>query len=178
MLCPKCGGKAKKYKHLKDGDCAYKQLKCLECGNLFHTVVDSFGEIECSKEEFLVRQNAKSREMYRKKCAQRYKGIRNIRGVKVDVGDKLKVSTKVLPIDDIDIELEDLPEYYDAEVISIRKNIRGWSFKFKVYTRWIRDAFDEDCGRYSESYMGYRRFSLPMYEIGKTAHLVEGVQQV
>lgn len=69
MNCSKCGGKAKKYKHLKDGACAYRQLKCTECGNLFHTVVNGSGEVECSKEEFLIRQNAKSREWYRRKTA-------------------------------------------------------------------------------------------------------------
>ena len=75
MNCPECGGKAKKYKHLKDGDCAYKQLKCLECGNLFHTVVDSIGEIECSKEEFLIRQNEQARRNYRRKCMRMYQGV-------------------------------------------------------------------------------------------------------
>ena len=69
MNCPECGGKTKKYKHLKDGACAYRQLKCTECGNLFHTVVDGSGEVGCSKEEFLKRQNAKFREWYRRKTA-------------------------------------------------------------------------------------------------------------
>lgn len=71
MNCPECGGKAKKYKHLKDGDCAYKQLKCVECGNLFHTVVNGC-EVECSKEEFLIRQNAQARRSYRERCIRRY----------------------------------------------------------------------------------------------------------
>ena len=67
MNCPKCGGKAKQQAHIKDGDCAYKQYRCFECGELFHTVV-TVSETECLKEEFLIRQREKDRRNYRKKC--------------------------------------------------------------------------------------------------------------
>ena len=74
MNCPKCGGNSKKHKHLKDGDCAYKQLKCVECGNLFHTVV-TVSETLCSKEEFLIRQRQKDEGKYRRKCMRMYQAI-------------------------------------------------------------------------------------------------------
>ena len=82
----------------------------------------------------------------------------------VDVGDKIKVFTKALPTYDIDEVTEDLPEYLDGEVVSIRKNIKGWFFKIKVYARWVK---------YDESYMCDRYFTYPMSAIGKTVHPTE-----
>ena len=69
MNCPKCGGKGKKYKYIKDGDSTYKQFKCKKCGELFHTV-----ESQCSREEFLISQNEMSRRNYRKRCMRAYQG--------------------------------------------------------------------------------------------------------
>ena len=78
MNCPKCGGNSKKNKHLKDGGSAYRQLKCIECGNLFHTKV-TVSETLCSKEEFLIRQRkndeGKYRDKYRRKCMRMYQAI-------------------------------------------------------------------------------------------------------
>ena len=71
MNCPKCGGNSKKYKHLKDGDSSYRQLKCIECGNLFHTKV-TVSETLCSKEEFLIRQRKQQNEQYRRRCMRKW----------------------------------------------------------------------------------------------------------
>ena len=80
----------------------------------------------------------------------------------VDVGDKIKVFTKTLPTYDIDAE--ELPEYLSGEVVSIRKNIKGWFFKIKVCARWVK---------YDESYLCDRYFTYPMSAIGKTVHKTE-----
>ena len=93
--------------------------------------------------------------------------------IMVDVGDKIKVSAKVLPKDKMDIEPEDLPEYFEGEVVSIRKNTKGWFFKFKIYEQWLREEFDNECGYYTSAYMEYRDFTLPMCAISKTAFLFE-----
>lgn len=99
--------------------------------------------------------------------------------IMVDVGDKIRVSAKVLPTGKMDIEPEDLPEYFDGEVVSIRKNTKGWFFKFKVYEQWLSEEFDNECGFFTSAYMEYKYFTLPMCAIGKTAHPTEkgGVQE-
>lgn len=71
MNCPKCNGEGKRYAHIKDGNEAYKQWQCLECGNLFYSMV-TVHETQCSKEEFLMRQREKDRKNYRKGCMRMY----------------------------------------------------------------------------------------------------------
>lgn len=70
MLCPNCGGKGKKYKHIKVGDTTYKQQKCCKCGELYHTV-----ECHISKETFHIVQNEQARRNYRIRCMRAYQTI-------------------------------------------------------------------------------------------------------
>ena len=87
------------------------------------------------------------------------------------VGDKVEVLSKALPTHEIDTE--DLPEYYEGEVISMRKNKHGCFFKVRIYAKWITDVFDYELGNYSESYVSPRCFTYLMSNIGKTVFLTK-----
>ena len=67
MNCPKCGGKGRKEKYIKDGGSTYKQFYCFKCRELYHTV-----ETPCSKEDFLIRQRKRQNEQYRKRCMRAF----------------------------------------------------------------------------------------------------------
>ena len=70
-----------------------------------------------------------------------------------------------------EIDTADLPEYYECEVVSIRKNKQGCYFKVRIYARWTIDVFDYELGEYTESYVSPRCFTYPMSAIGKTVFL-------
>lgn len=91
----------------------------------------------------------------------------------IEIGDKINVWSKTLPIFEIDEAEEQIPAYYEGEIVSIKKTRKGWSFKFKVYARWIKDSFDYECGYYTESYESYKYFIYPTSAIGKTVFLTK-----
>lgn len=85
------------------------------------------------------------------------------------VGQKVYVDSRTLPNDLID--LDEIPKFFEAKVISIRQNSRGWFFKVNVQTYWIKHRFDNECGYYDVAIYKNKSFSYPEGAIGKTVFL-------
>ena len=88
-----------------------------------------------------------------------------------NVGDKLLVDAKALPTEKIDLDAEDIPEYFRATVVSIRMNTKGWFIKFSVRAPWLVWIRDDECGPYEEGVDCMRYFTVPASAIGKTVFL-------
>ena len=88
-----------------------------------------------------------------------------------DLGQTVYVYAKTLPIHRIDELEEDLPKFFKAETVSVRKNKNGCFFKISVRAKWLHQIWDDECGPYEAGIDTTKSFTFPKSAIGKTVFL-------
>lgn len=90
------------------------------------------------------------------------------------VGDTMYVDSKTIPTENMDFEkVKDIPLYFKAIVVSLRKNSNGTYIKLKVKAKWLHEWIDPECGPDSCYYEVAKYFTYPLSAIGKTIFLTQ-----
>lgn len=91
-----------------------------------------------------------------------------------DIGDMVYVDSKTLPTENMDFaEDEEIPLYFKARVVSIRKNCKGVFVKLAVKAEWFYEWIDPECGQDCAYYDTEKYFTYPMSALNKTIFLNE-----
>ena len=88
-----------------------------------------------------------------------------------NVGSVVFVDSRTLPTHRLDIDEEEIPEYFKATVVSIRQNSKGWFFKFSILAKWLVPVLDDECGSDEIGVEKMRYFTYHVSAIGKTVFL-------
>lgn len=89
-----------------------------------------------------------------------------------EVGDMVFVDSKTLPTENMDFdEDEDIPKYFKARVVSLRKNCNGRFVKLAVKADWYYEWFDPECGQDCAYYNTEKYFTYPFSALNKTVFL-------
>lgn len=88
-----------------------------------------------------------------------------------DLGQAVYVDAKTLPTHRIDELEKKLPKFFEAEIISVRKNKNGCFFKLSVRANWLHQIWDDECGPYEAGVDTTKSFTYPKGAIGKTVFL-------
>lgn len=87
------------------------------------------------------------------------------------VGDTMYVWSATLPTQRLDMEDSEIPAVFPAIVVSIRKNTKSVWIKLRIYSRWLEQQYDEECGLYEDGVDKWKYFTFPASAIGKTVFL-------
>ena len=87
------------------------------------------------------------------------------------VGGVVLVDSRTLPTHRLDVDEEEMPEYFKATVVSIRQNSKGWFFKLSILAKWLTPVWDDECGSYEIGLEKMRYFTYHASAIGKTVFL-------
>lgn len=91
-----------------------------------------------------------------------------------DIGDTVYVDSKTLPTENMDFEEdEEIPPYFKARVVSIRKNCKGVFVKLAVKAEWFYEWIDPECGQDCAYYDTEKYFTYPMSALNRTIFLNE-----
>lgn len=89
-----------------------------------------------------------------------------------EVGDMVFVDSKTLPTENMDFdEDEDIPKYFKARVVSLRKNCNGKFVKLAVKADWYYEWIDPECGQDCAYYNTEKYFTYPFSALNKTVFL-------
>lgn len=70
-------------------------------------------------------------------------------------------------------EVNEIPLFFEAKVVSFRQNCNGNYIKLKVKAKWLHEWVDPDCGPDSAYYETEKYFTYPLSAIGKTVFLTQ-----
>lgn len=89
-----------------------------------------------------------------------------------DIGNMVFVDSKTLPTENMNYgEDEEIPPYFQARVVSIRKNCNGRFVKLAVKADWYYEWIDPECGHDCAYYNTEKYFTYPLSKLGKTVFL-------
>lgn len=88
-----------------------------------------------------------------------------------EIGEAVKVDTRTVPTGKIDLSEDEIPNFFDARIVSIRKNIKGVYFKVAIRAPWLCQMHYEDTGPEETGVSMERYFTYPLSAIGKTVFL-------
>lgn len=90
------------------------------------------------------------------------------------VGDTVFVDSKTIPTKNMEFEeVEEVPLFFEAKVVSFRQNCNGNYIKLKVKAKWLHEWVDPDCGPDSAYFETEKYFAYPLSAIGKTVFLTK-----
>jgi hypothetical protein len=87
------------------------------------------------------------------------------------VGDTVYVDSRTVPTQNMEFEEATAPPYFEATVVSFRKNAKSQYFKLKIRAKWLHEWIDPDCGPDSCFYEVEKYFTYPVSAIGITIFL-------
>lgn len=92
------------------------------------------------------------------------------------VGQTVYVDSRTLPTDkislfDMGIYDDEMPNFFEGKVISIKRNCKGWSVKIGITTYWLYQYFDWEIGEDVGVMLKRKEFTYPKGAIGKTVFL-------
>lgn len=91
-----------------------------------------------------------------------------------DVGDMVYVDSKTLPTENMNFsEDEQIPLYFQARVVSIRKNCKGVFAKLAVKAEWFYEWIDQECGHDCSCYDTEKYFTYTLSALNKAVFLNE-----
>lgn len=90
-----------------------------------------------------------------------------------EIGDKVFVDGKTLPTENMDFDEENIPQYFEARVVSFRKNCNGKFVKLAVRAEWYSEWIDPECGQDCAYYNTEKYFTYPFSALNKTVFLTK-----
>lgn len=111
------------------------------------------------------------RELPDQEECERFKDRSRFVELPCKVGDTVYVWSSTLPTHKLDIDDDEIPQYFPAIIVSIRKNTNGVWIKFRIRSRWLHPQYDNECGLYEEGVDMWKYFTFPASAIGKTVFL-------
>lgn len=85
-----------------------------------------------------------------------------------DIGDIVLVNSGTLPTGQIDVPEDEVPPFYYARVVSVKKNCNGFSFKVAIRAPWFKHMYFQETGWEDAGVDREKNFTYPLSSIGKT----------
>lgn len=90
------------------------------------------------------------------------------------IGETVKVSSKTLPTKKIDMEENEIPEFFNGRIVSFRMNGKSKYFKIAIRAPWYVRTFYAETGWEEAGENIEKYFTYPLSAINKTVFLNGG----